>query len=94
VQETVQVKINSSNLVELFNSQKVNISKIHDMPRRVGLQNPRYLRKYFKYCKRILDFSIQYNLQHVVKISANSEMVKWEALSSWAGMTLKSHVLG
>jgi len=36
--------------------------------------------KYFKHCKQILDFSVQYTLQHVVKISANSEMVKREPL--------------
>src|SRR6218665_3234696 len=48
--------------------------------RRVGSWNPLYLIKYFKYCKKILDFSIKYILQHVVKISANSEMVELESL--------------
>src|SRR6218665_272652 len=32
-----------------------------------------------KYCKKILDLYIQYILQHVDKISANSEMVEQEA---------------
>src|SRR6218665_525935 len=44
---------------------------------RVGSRNPRYLRKYFKYCKKALDLPIQYILQHdAAKISAKSEMVE------------------
>ena len=46
----------------------------------MGSRNTRYLIKYFKYCKKILDFSIQYILQHVVKISAKSETVELESL--------------
>ena len=48
--------------------------------RRVGSQNPRYLRKYFKCWRKTLNLSIKYILQHVVKISANLEMVEREAL--------------
>src|SRR6218665_3744074 len=55
----------------------LDISKFRDMRSKGGGHGIRDI--YFKCCKKILNFSVQYILQHVDKISANSEMVEQEA---------------
>src|SRR6218665_1168006 len=84
MQETVQVKIKSSNLVEMLWKYQFSKSGHLEVSRFAfggwGSRNRQYLIKYFKYCKKILDFSMQYILQHMVKIPANSVMVELESL--------------
>ena len=82
MQETVQVKITSSTLIKLFGGWGHGICDISESILNI---------------EKRLNPSIKYILQHVVQISANSEMVELEPLLklvelSWNDPKLFAHI--